>query len=293
MYGAPSKADPDELADLIYDAPPPSTADASGDRVSAKPKGDQSDAAQPGGADLGDIVRYSPQALRHASHALRLYDALFLRVKPGAETAPTPWRYDEAAYADVKAIVREMADEFLPPPDDSAQQPRRERNEYAKAFEEILRDDARFTDFVEFFTDFVRDLADGWVRAFVMRHERAKERSAWVEKCVAQKRYYEIADYAAEQLRRKLVVHVAVDGLQGKLLEGLAQLSSGDRDSAGARYVAELVRQHQTPEMDPSSYEPGQRSKLPPLGRDVVELATLAPKSARLPGKLQEVLLCD
>jgi hypothetical protein len=90
-------------------------------------------------------------------------------------------------------------------------------------------------------------------------------------------RYFEIADYARARAGRRLVLHVAVDGLQGKLLEGLVELSSGDRGGAGARYVEALVKEHQAPEMDPARYG----SRLPPaLGRDIVELAEEAPVRA-------------
>jgi hypothetical protein len=249
MYGAPLTGDDDALADLSY--------------------GDDSPAAASGGPDLATLVRQSPRMKRHVANALRLFDALFLHGEEGADGRRS---YDAAAYDDIKDIVREVAAEALGRSDDALNRPDAGKSEYVAAFEEILRDDEKLGEFIEFFTDFIRDLTSGWLDSFVQRAERRAERHQWVESCIAARQYYRIADYARAQAERKLVVHVAVDGLQGKLLEGLAQLSQGDAQSAGARYVADLVERHQRPEMSPAHYPEAEQAALPPLGRDVVEL---------------------
>jgi hypothetical protein len=141
-------------------------------------------------------------------------------------------------------------------------------------FEETLRDDAKLSQFIEFFTDLVRELSDSWLQSFVAREKRKQIRRQWVADMERQNRYFEIADYARSKAERKLAIHLAVDGLQGKLLEGLVQLSSADRTGSGARYVIDLVQQHRTPLMDPARYD----SKMPPpLGETIIELAEQAP----------------
>ena len=140
---------------------------------------------------------------------------------------------------------------------------------------------------MEFFTDFVRQQSDSWLESFVQRQHRKQARLDWVQDRINRNQYYEIADYARDRSERRMVVHVVADGLQGKLLEGLVQLSSGEKEGSGARYLAELVRLHQSSAMDPSRYGPGTKS---PLGRDIVELVEKAP--AGLLGKFQEVCFC-
>ncbi|MGH7137817.1 MAG: alkaline phosphatase family protein, partial [Pirellulales bacterium] len=252
LYGAPVTEDDEDLRAIGYDEP-----------------ANQPEADGPG---LAALVRQSPRIRKHVINALRLFDALFLRVKPGAENEPVHWRYDEAAYRDIKAIVREVAGEMLGRSDDALNRPDASKSEYVAAIEEILRDDERLSDFVEFFADFIRDLADNWLQSFVQRAERKRHRGEWVEDCIATRRYYAIADYARNQTRRRLAVHIAVDGLQGKLLEGLAQLSQNDTAGSGARYVKQIVTVHQQPSMSPASYPPDERVGLPPLGTDVVKL---------------------
>lgn len=252
IYGAPV-ADDEAVAAIGYNEP--------------------ADQPVAGGPGLAALVRQSPRIRRHVINALRLFDALFLRVKPGAENEPVHWRYDEDAYRDIKAIFREVAGEMLGRSDDALDRPNAEKSEYVAAIEEILRDDERLSDFVEFFADFIRELADNWLQSFIERSERRRQRSLWVENCIATRRYYLIADYARNQSRRRLAVHVAVDGLQGKLLEGLAQLSQNDAAGTGARYVKRLVELQRQPTMSPASYPVDERTKLPPLGADVLDLA--------------------
>jgi hypothetical protein len=252
LYGSPALAEPRLEDDLAYAEPPPQPAR--------------------GGPGLLTIVRQSPAVIKHVSTALGLFDAIFLRVKPGAtEDQPLLERYDEAAYEEIQAIVRGAAGEMLAKPSDARNE---DKNEYAVYLEEMLRDDEKLSHLIEFFTDFIRDLSDSWLESFVRREDRKERRLEWVTQSLHANRYYEIADFARARAERKLVVHITVDGLQGKLLEGLAQLSSGDRDGSGARYVADLVALHKTPLMDPGRYEP----RMPPgLGEDVVELAERAP----------------
>ena len=254
LYAAPAFAGSNETADLAY-------------AEQAEPAATQT----PG---VGSMAMKHPMAVRrHGGNALRLFDALFLRTKPGANSdLPLPERYEPEAYEEIKAVVREVAAEFLGPPSDAKDEA---KSEYVVMFEETLRDDEKLSEFVEFFTDLVRDLADSWLQSFVQREKRKETRAEWVAEKMRQNRYFEIADYARSQAERKLAIHLAVDGLQGKLLEGLAQLSSGDRDSSGARYVIDLVRQHQTPQFDPANYD----SNMPPgLGKAIVELAESAPR---------------
>lgn len=245
-----------------------------GDLAYAEPSEAQDDpkADRPG---LSALVRNSSAVRKHVSVALRAFDALFLQVKPGAieQGLPLHQRYDAASYERIKALVRELADEYLGPADDSAGR-QSEKDQYQAMLREIVGDEQRLSALVEFFTDFIRQLSDSWLESFAERQHRKEARLAWVEDCLNGNRLYEIADYARSRSERRLVVHVVVDGLQGKLLEGLAQLSSGDRRGPGAAYVEELVRIHQSHQMDPASY----RSRMPPgLGRDVVELVRKAP----------------
>lgn len=258
LYGAPAKAEAVTINDLAY-AEPVEPEQADEDR-----------------SGLSILVQRSLVLRKHASRSLRLFDALFLQVKPGAAEKGLPLRerYDEAAYERIQQIAREVVDDFLPDADDALSQDT-EENEYRAMLEELLQDDQRLKDFVEFFTDFIRQQSDSWLQSFVQRQHRKEDRLAWVQDRIKRNRYYEIADYARSRAERKLVVHVVVDGLQGKLLEGLIQLSSGDREGSGAHYLAELVRLHQTKQMDPSRYD----SKMPPgLGKDVLALVEKAPK---------------
>lgn len=257
LYSAPAKAEAITINDLAY-----------AEAVEPAQTGED----RPG---FSALVQRSLILRKHVSRSLRLFDALFLQVKPGAaeKGLPVQERYDEAAYERIREIAREVVDDFLPDADDALSQDT-EENEYRAMLEELLQDDQRLAEFVEFFTDFIRQQSDSWLQSFVQRQLRKEARLAWVEDRIKRNQYYEIADYARSHAERKLVVHVVVDGLQGKLLEGLVQLSSGDREGSGARYVAELVRLHQTEQMNPSRYD----SKLPPgLGKHVIELAERAP----------------
>ncbi|MCH8151460.1 MAG: alkaline phosphatase family protein [Planctomycetes bacterium] len=258
LYGAPATTQAVAIADLDYEEPIEPEQQAGKDR--------------PG---LSELVQRSRILRKHLAQALQLFDALFLQVKPGAAEKDLPLRerYDEAAYERIKDLVRELADEFLTTADDALSR-ETEGNQYRQMLEDIVNDEERLTVFVEFFTDFIRQLSDSWFQSFVQQQQRKEDRAAWVQGCINGNRYYAIADYARSRTERKLVVHVVVDGLQGKLLEGLIQLSSGDREGSGARYVTELVRLHQSERMDPSRYG----SKMPPgLGEDVIELVEKAP----------------
>jgi hypothetical protein len=253
LYAAPALAKPDASADLAYAEPAP--------------------ANRPGGPGVAGLLQHPGVVRRHAGNALRLFDALFLQVKPGTDAStPVADRYDPAAYQNIKALVRELAKEFLGPPGDAEEKP---KSEYVVMFEETLRDDERLSEFIEFFTDLVRDLADSWLQSFVQRETRKDARAEWIETQLRANRFFEISDYARGQAERRLAIHLAVDGLQGKLLEGLVQLSSGDRDGPAARYVVDLVQQHQAVTMNPKNYD----SELPPgLGGTVAELAQSAPR---------------
>ena len=182
-------------------------------------------------------------------------------MKPGAAEKGLPLRerYDDAAYQRITEIVREAADDFLASADDAVGQGI-EDNQYRQMLEQLVNDEERLTVFVEFFTDYIRQLSDSWFQSFVQREQRKDDRAAWVQDCINGNRYYAIADYARSRSERKLVVHVVVDGLQGKLLEGLIQLSSGNRQGSAARYVTELVDLHQSERMDPSRYDSKMRS---------------------------------
>lgn len=244
LYGAPRTSEEKMLVDLGYNE----SAEA------------EREVAGPGG--LSKLVRRSRSVRKHVATALMLFDALFLRTRP------------ETGDKDIKAILHEMGNEMFSKLDDALTR-EVEENEYVNALKEMLRDDQRLTEFVEFFTDLIRELSDSWLRSFVRRERRKELRLAWMQEQIARNRYYEIADYARTRAERKLIFHLVVDGLQGKLLEGLVQLSSGDREGTAARYVVELVRLHQAPRMDPSRHKP----KMPPgLGKDILELVEKTPK---------------
>lgn len=237
LYGAPQRANAELLARLAYDEPLPKPA---------------------GGPALSELVRRSPVLRQHVATLLRVYDALFLQ--PDAE-----------GKAEVARILRETLQRMLASPAGAGGQ--KEKNEYVDALQEILRDDRRLAEFASFFSDFVRDLTSSWLASFVERQHRIERRLAWVNDRLDKNRYYEIADYARARAERRLVLHIAVDGLQGKLLEGLAELSSGRPEGSSARYVKSLVRQHRGPGseiMQPSHH----RSRMPPpLGKAIQQLA--------------------
>ncbi|MEE8155515.1 MAG: alkaline phosphatase family protein, partial [Phycisphaerales bacterium] len=259
LYGAPVTTEAVETDDLAYA------------EETIEP-GAQAGKDRPG---LSGLVHRSRDLRKHIARALQLFDALFLQVKPGAAANGLPLRerYDDAAYQRITEIVREAAADFLASADDAAHQ-EIEENQYRQMLDDILNDDERLTVFVEFFTDFIRQLSDSWFQSFVQRQQRKEDRAAWVQDCINGNRYYAIADYARSRTERKLVVHVVVDGLQGKLLEGLIQLSSGDGQGSGARYVTDLVRLHQSEGMNPSRYD----SKMPfGLGEHVIEMVEKAP----------------
>ena len=252
LYGAPAQAEAVTVGDLAY-------------AETIEPEQDGKD--RPG---LSVLVQRSLGLRRHVSRGLRLFDALFLQAKPGTieRDLPRRDRYDGMTYKRVQQLVREVADDFLIPADDAMNE-ETEENEYRDMLEEVLNDDERLDEFVEFFTDFIRQQSDSWLQSFVQRQHRKQARLDWVQDRMNRNRYYEIADYARDRSARKMAVHVVVDGLQGKLLEGLVQLSSGEREGSGARYLAELVRLHQSETMDPSRYGPNTK---PPLGQDIIEL---------------------
>ena len=257
LYGAPEQAEAGNVSDLAYaETIEPETVDED----------------RPG---LSGLVQRSLELRQRVSRGLRLFDALFLQAKPGTieRDLPSRDRYEDAAYKRIQDLVHEAANDFLTPADDALNQDI-EENEYREILEELLNDDERLGAFVEFFTDFIRQQSDSWLQSFVRRQDRKQARLEWVRDRINRNRYHEIADYARARSVRKMVVHVAVDGLQGKLLEGLVQLSSGDREGSGALYVTELVRLHQSELMDPSRYGPDTE---PPLGRDIIELVESAP----------------
>lgn len=257
LYGAPVTTEAAPVDDLAY-AEPIEPEPANQDR--------------PG---LSRLVRRSLILRKHVSRSLQLFDALFLQVKAGTAEKDLLLRdrYDEAAYQRIKKIVREVADDYFLTADDALSRDR-EKNEYRAILEGLLKDEQRLTEFVEFFTDFIRQQSNSWLQSFVQRQQRKDARLAWMQDRMNANQYFEVADYARSRAERKLAVHVVVDGLQGKLLEGLVQLSRGDREGSGARYVAELVRLHQTERLKSSRYD----SKRPPgLGQDVMQLVELAP----------------
>jgi hypothetical protein len=251
LYGGPSRQK-SELADLSY----------------AELDADQESPA--GGLGLSGLARGAGQVRRHVRAALLLFDALFLQVKPEAHGQSLPFRerYSEESYERIKALVREVAAEHLPANVDAASED--QARQPAGPLGKVLEDDERLTAFVEVLSDYIRQQSDGWLESFVQRQRRRDARRAWLERCLNENRLYEIADAARLRADRKLAVQIVVDGLQGKLLEGLADLSAGRRESAAARYVVQLVQQHQSETMQPQRYG----SQLPPpLGRDLVELA--------------------
>lgn len=251
LYGS-SSAGEGPLDDLAYAEPP------------QVPAGN--------GPGLSALVQQSVAVKKHVCTAMALFDALFLRVKPGATgDRPARERYDEAAYGDIRAVVRDAVGGMLAQPGDAES---KETSEYVLHLQEIVRDDEKLSQLVEFSTDFIRDLSDSWLESFVRRESRKERRLEWVAENLRANRRFVIADYARARAERRLVFHLVVDGLQGKLLEGLTQLSSGDRDGSGARYVTELVALHKSPVMDPARYAP----RMPPsLGRDVREIVESAP----------------
>ena len=257
LYGASSETESVSLDDLAY-------------AETAEPPVDSE--ARPG---LSELVKRSVVLRRHVSRALRLFDALFLQVKPGTagQDLPLRDRYDRAAYRRIQHVAREVADDYLGKSDDALSQDT-EENQFKAMLNELLRDEERLTEFVEFLTDFIRQKSDSWLQSFAQRQQRNEARLAWVQDRITRNRYYEIADYARTREERKLVVHIVVDGLQGKLLEGLVQLSEGNREGSGARYVANLARLHQTGTMIPSRYG---LEVAPPLGEDILTLVAEAP----------------
>ena len=258
----------------LYGAPATTEAVATTDLAYAEETIEPGPQAGNDRSGLSELVQRSRDVRKHVERALQLFDALFLQVKPGAAEKGLPLRerYDDAAYQRITEIVREAADDFLASADDAVGQGI-EDNQYRQMLEQLVNDEERLTVFVEFFTDYIRQLSDSWFQSFVQREQRKDDRAAWVQDCINGNRYYAIADYARSRSERKLVVHVVVDGLQGKLLEGLIQLSSGNRQGSAARYVTELVDLHQSERMDPSRYD----SKMPfGLGKDVIELVEKA-----------------
>lgn len=257
LYGAALAVQPEELTDLAYAEAPES-----------EPAAETQD---PGAGGLSTLVGRSRRLRAQAAFALRLYDALFLQLKPGWESEPVARnRYLESSYQEIQDLVRTAARSTLLKEDraDGAE------NEYLEAVEEMLADEERMSELIGFFSDFIRQLSDGWLEAFLRREQRKDRRLAWVREQIAANRYDVVADYARARADRRLVFHLAVDGLQGQLLEGLAQLSSGQREGPAARYVADLVGLHRTPVMDPGRYD----SAMPPgLGADIQELADRAP----------------
>ncbi len=252
LYGDIAASTDGEHADLAYDAPAP---DEPGD-----------DGA--GGDDDGGA---SPSKLAYAQTLLRVYDALFLRVKPDAPAdGPMRERYDPSAYEEIKAIVREAFSALVRPTtgDDPTAEP---KAEYEHALEEFLGDEQRLTDLAEFLTDLFREQALDWLEAWTTQERRRAARIAWVERRIAENRYHEIADWAAARQRRRLAIHVVVDGLQGLLLEGLARLSDGDRDHPASRYVRDLVARFRDPRFAPEEWGADQLPR--PLGETIQELA--------------------
>ncbi|NQT85799.1 alkaline phosphatase family protein, partial [bacterium] len=257
LYGAPV-TEPEAISDLAY------------------PEGGEPAPSVAAGVGLSTLVRESKALRKHVVVALQVFDALFLQVKPGAldQGLPLRERYDAASYERLKALVRQAADEHLQPLD-ATPGPKAEASEYQAMLEEILADDERLDAFVESLTDFIRQQSDSWLQSFLLRERRKATRIAWAKDCIANNRLYEIADYARERATRRLAVHIVVDGLQGKLLEGLVQLSSGDAERSGARYVRERVRSLQSEAMDPARYDSGMPSG---IGNDLTKLADDAPK---------------
>ena len=262
LYGAGGSVKPGELADLAY----------------AEPAEQETNQSGPG---LSTLVRRSAQLHRQVVIALRLYDALFLQLKSGWEGEPTVRdRYEESSYQEIKSIVRGLAKDTLLK-EGRAHKKEEEENEYLKAIEEMLADDERMSVLIQFLTDAVRQLSDSWLQAFVRTEQRRERRFAWVREHIATNRYHVIADYARSRSTRRLVFHIVVDGLQGQLLEGLVQLSNGNREGKAARYVADLVRMHRTETMNPTTYDSG----MPPaLGKDLQQLVDRAPNK---PGYLR------
>jgi hypothetical protein len=266
LYGAGMSVEASELEELAYAEPLP------------EPPGEAAREEERGGPGLSRLVRRSARLRANAAVALRLYDALFLQLEPGREDAPVVRdRYSEASYEEIKKIVRDVARATLLKEDragEAGEADEDEQADYLLALEEILEDDERLSVFIQFFTDAVRQLSDSWLSAFLDRQQRRERRLEWVRGQLAANRHHRIADWARARSRRRLVLHLAVDGLQGQLLEGLAQLSAGDRQGQAARFVAELARLHRTDVMGPARYDSGMP---PPLGDEVQQLVDEAP----------------
>ncbi len=198
LYGAPRQTEAGNVSDLAY-------------AETIEPEAVDED--RPG---LSGLVQRSLELRKRVSRSLRLFDALFLQAKPGTieRDLPPRDRYEDAAYKRIQDLVHEAANDFLTPTDDALNQDI-EENEYGKILEELLNDDERLGAFVEFFTDFIRQQSDSWLQSFVRRQDRKQARLEWVRDRINRNRYHEIADYARARSVRKLVVHVAVDGLQG------------------------------------------------------------------------------
>jgi hypothetical protein len=265
IYGNIAEAESGEHRDLAYAGPAPAS-DGENGGGDGEPEGEA-------GAGIGVL---SPANLAYARTLLRVYDALFLQLKPGAAaTGPLRDRYEPAAYASMKEVIRETFTAFVKPntSDDATENP---TTEYEHALREFLADEQRLADLAEFLTDLVREQSLDWLESWQAAERRRKLRSAWVEGMIDDNRYYEVADWAAARERRRLVVHVVVDGLQGLLLEGLARLSMGDREHAASLYVRDLVERYRDPRFDPATW--GASGNLPaPLGAAIQTLADDAP----------------
>ena len=143
LYGAPAQVEAVAVADLAY-----------AETIEL----DQGGEDRPG---LSALVQRSLGLRKHVSRGLRLFDALFLQAKPGTieRDLPPRDRYDSTAYERIQQLVREAADDFLIPMDD-ALNTETEENEYREMLEQLLSDDERLAEFVEVFTDFIRQQSD-------------------------------------------------------------------------------------------------------------------------------------
>ena len=114
----------------------------------------------------------------YARTLLRVYDALFLQLKPGAAaTGPLRDRYEPAAYASMKEVIRETFTAFVKPntSDDATENP---TTEYEHALREFLEDEQRLADLAEFLTDLVREQSLDWLESWQAAERRRKLRSA-------------------------------------------------------------------------------------------------------------------
>lgn len=262
VYGATAAVEDEDLVGLEYD-----------DDVSVPATGEGE-----GGAMWFALARSTPKVQRWVRQALLLFDALFLQVKPGVpKDRPLHERYEPESYAQLKSTLRLAATDFLGQAEPAASVESASEDDGAGYVEQIrsqVEDEASLTALSEFVADFIRMQTESWLDAYARRSVRRKQRVAWVSDRIERKDFASIADWADAQRQRRLAVHVVVDGLQGRLLEGLVDLSSGRPDSKAAHYVANLVKHHSTPEMNPQTYG----SKLPPgLGQDVRQLAEASP----------------